>query len=83
MTKKNVKFPAGWKNSRVVFASLSNTMTIKPKMAVAEYEAAMQAAEQTIMVAPTELVPEIVKLISKKMVRMRKRRQTMNSHGRK
>jgi len=33
---------------------------------VAEHEAAFLADGQTVMVVPTELVPEIVKLISKK-----------------
>ena len=33
---------------------------------VAEHEAAFLAEGQTVMVVPTELVPQIVKLISKK-----------------
>lgn len=33
---------------------------------VAEHEAAFVAEGQTVMVVPTELVPQIVKLISKK-----------------
>jgi len=33
---------------------------------VAEHEAAFRADGQTVMVVPTELVPEIVKLIGKK-----------------
>jgi len=33
---------------------------------VAKHEAAFSAKDQTVMVVPTELVPKIVKLISKK-----------------
>ncbi len=36
------------------------------ELAVAEIEAALNDKNQTLMMVPTELVPEIVKLINKK-----------------
>ena len=63
--KKKQKYPAGWNEERVrKLAEHYDNQTEDEQ--VAEHEAAMQAAGQTVMVVPTELVPEIVKLISKK-----------------
>ena len=66
MTKKKKQlYPAGWDEARVrKLAEHYDNQTEDEQ--VAEHEAAMQAAGQTVMVVPTELVPEIVKLISKK-----------------
>jgi hypothetical protein len=63
--KKKQKHPAGWDEERVrKLAEHYDNQTEDEQ--VAEHEAAMQAAGQTVMVVPTELVPEVVKLISKK-----------------
>jgi tRNA1(Val) A37 N6-methylase TrmN6 len=63
--KKKQKYPAGWNEERIrKLAEHYDNQTEDEQ--VAEHEAAMQAAGQTVMVVPTELVPEIVKLISKK-----------------
>jgi hypothetical protein len=67
MTKKTKpEYPAGWDEERVrKLAEHYETQTDDEH--VAEHEAAMQAkGNQTVMVVPTELVPEVVKLISKK-----------------
>jgi hypothetical protein len=63
--KKKQKYPAGWDEERVrKLAKHYDNQTEDEQ--VAEHEAAMQAEDQTVMVVPTELVPEIVKLINKK-----------------
>jgi formiminotetrahydrofolate cyclodeaminase len=63
--KKKQKYPAGWNEERIrKLAEHYDNQTEDEQ--VAEHEAAMQAAGQTVMVVPTELVPEIVKLISTK-----------------
>lgn len=63
--KKKQKYPAGWDEGRVrKLAEHYDTQTENEQ--VAEHEAAMQAENQTVMVVPTELVPEIVKFINKK-----------------
>ena len=66
MSKKNQqKLPLGWDEDRVrKLAEHYDNQTEDEQ--VAEHEAAMQAEGQTVMVVPTELVPEIVKLIGKK-----------------
>lgn len=63
--KKKQKDPAGWNEERVRKLAEHYDHQTEDEQ-VAEHEAAMQAAGQTVMVVPTELVPEIVKLISKK-----------------
>jgi hypothetical protein len=66
MTKKKKQtYPAGWDEERVrKLAEHYDNQTEDEQ--VAEHEAAMRAEGQTVMVVPTELVPQIVKLISKK-----------------
>lgn len=63
--KKKQKYPAGWDEKRIrSLAEHYDNQTEDEQ--VAEHEAAMHAAGQTVMVVPTELVPEVVKLINKK-----------------
>lgn len=63
--KKNQSYPAGWDAERIrTLAEHYDNQTEDEQ--VAEHEAAFAAAGQTVMVVPTELVPEIVKLISTK-----------------
>ncbi|HKI20154.1 MAG TPA: hypothetical protein VKA15_19850 [Isosphaeraceae bacterium] len=63
--KKNQAYPAGWDEERIrKLAEHYDNQTEDEQ--VAEHEAAFRAEGQTVMVVPTELVPEIVKLISKK-----------------
>ncbi len=63
--KKNQAYPAGWDDQRIrKLAERYDNQTEDEQ--VAEHEAAFLAEGQTVMVVPTELVPEIVKLISKK-----------------
>jgi formiminotetrahydrofolate cyclodeaminase len=65
--KKNQKYPAGWNEQRVRKLAEHYDNQSEDEQ-VAEHEAALQAAGQTVMVVPTELVPQIVKLISKKQL---------------
>jgi hypothetical protein len=64
--KKKQKYPVGWDEDRVrKLAEHYDNQTEDEQ--VAEHEAAMKAEEnQTVMVVPTELVPDIVKLINKR-----------------
>jgi hypothetical protein len=63
--KKNQAYPLGWDEERIrKLAEHYDSQTEDEQ--VAEHEAAFLAEGQTVMVVPTELVPEIVKLISKK-----------------
>ena len=63
--KKKQTYPAGWDEERVrKLAEHYENQTEDEQ--VAEHGAAFRAEGQTIMVVPTELVPEIVKLIGKK-----------------
>jgi cytochrome c553 len=62
---KKQLYPAGWDEERIrQLAEHYDNQTEDEQ--VAEHEAAFLAEGQTVMVVPTELVPEIVKLISKK-----------------
>ncbi|HYV39972.1 MAG TPA: hypothetical protein VE988_30080 [Gemmataceae bacterium] len=64
-TKKKQKYPAGWNEERVrKLAEYYDGQSEDEQ--TAEHEAAQRAAGQTVMVVPTELVPQIVKLINKK-----------------
>lgn len=63
--KKAQKYPAGWDEERVRKLAAHYDHQTEDEQ-VAEHEAAFQAEGQTVMVVPTELVPEIVKLITKK-----------------
>jgi len=63
--KKNQAYPAGWDEERIrKLAEHYDNQTEDEQ--VADHEAAFVAEGQTVMVVPTELVPEIVKLISTK-----------------
>lgn len=63
--KKKQSYPAGWAEACVrKLAEHYDNQTEEEQ--VAEHEAAFQADGQTVMVVPTEMVPEIVKLIGKK-----------------
>ena len=65
MTKKKQKYPAGWDEKRIrKLAEHYDNQTEDEQ--VAEHEEAFRAKNQTIMVVPTELVPEIIKLINRK-----------------
>lgn len=57
-------FPPGWDEERVRRV-LEHYEGQTEEEAVAEDEAAFEAAEQTVMIVPTELVPEIRKLITR------------------
>ena len=59
------RFPPGWDAERVqrVLAHYENQTD---EEALAEDEAALETEGQTVMVVPTELVPEIRALIAKK-----------------
>ncbi len=62
---KKQKLPAGWTEERIgQLAEYYDNQTEDEQ--VAEHEAALQAEGHTVMVVPTELVPEILKLITKK-----------------
>jgi hypothetical protein len=63
-TKKQ-QFPAGW-NEKRVRQVLEHYENQSEEEAVAEDEAAFAAANQTVMIVPTELVPEVRRLIAKK-----------------
>ena len=63
--KKNQQYPAGWDANRIRnLAEYYDKQTDDEHLA--EHEAAFRAEGQTVMVVPTELVPEIVKLITEK-----------------
>jgi len=63
--EKKQAYPAGWDEERIrKLAEHYNNQTEDEQ--VAEHEAAFLAEGQTVKVVPTELVPEIVKLITKK-----------------
>ena len=64
--KKKQKYPPGWDEARVrKLAEHYDNQT--DEEAVAEIEAALNDTNQTQMMVPTELVPEIVKLINKRL----------------
>ena len=66
MTKKRKQvYPAGWDEGRIRKLAEHYENQTEDEQA-AEHEAAFLAEGQTVMVVPTELVPEIVRLISKK-----------------
>jgi hypothetical protein len=63
--KRRSAYPAGWDEKRIrKLAEHYDNQTEDDQ--VAEHEAAFRAEGHTVMVVPTELVPEIVKLIGKK-----------------
>lgn len=59
------QFPPGWDEKRVRRV-LEHYENQTEEEAVAEDEAAFEAEGQTVMVVPTELVPEIRKLITQR-----------------
>lgn len=61
---KQSKYPPGWDEKRVKEA-LAHYETQSGEEAVAEDEAAFEAAGQTVMEIPTELVPEIRELMKR------------------
>ena len=61
---KQSKFPPGWNEDRVK-RILAHYETQTEEEAVAEDEAAFEAAGQTVMEVPTELVPKVRELIAK------------------
>jgi hypothetical protein len=65
MKRKKQRLPRGWTEAQIqrVIAHYENQTE---EEAVAEDEAAFKAEGQTVMVVPTELVPEIRKLIARK-----------------
>ena len=62
--KKAPKFPRGWDADRVRRV-LAHYESQSDDEAVAEDEAAYEAAGQTVMIVPNELVPEIQQLVAK------------------
>ena len=62
---KKQRLPPGWTEGKIrQLAKYHDNLTEDEQ--AAEIEAALIEEGQTVMVVPTELVPEIVKLISKK-----------------
>ena len=62
---KKQRLPKGWTEERIrKLAEHHDNLTEDEQ--VAEIEAGLSEENQTVMVVPTELVPEIVKLINKK-----------------
>ena len=62
--KKAPKFPRGWDADRVRRV-LAHYESQSDDEAVAEDEAAYETDGQTVMIVPTELVPEIQQLVAK------------------
>jgi hypothetical protein len=77
MSKKKTpkqKYPAGWTEERIrKLAEHYDNQTEDEQ--VAEHEAALGTDGQTVMLVPTELVPEIVKLINKKRPAARRKKR--------
>jgi hypothetical protein len=61
------KFPPGWDEKRVNEV-LAHYESQTEEEAVAEDEAAFEAADHTVMEIPTELVPKVRELIAKHKV---------------
>jgi hypothetical protein len=62
---KKQRLPKGWTEERIrKLAEHHDNLTDREE--VAEIEAALNDENQTLMVVPTELVPEIIKLINKR-----------------
>ena len=62
---KQNKYPSGW-NERKVRKVLRHYESQTEDEAIAEDEAAFGLKDQTVMVVPKNLVPEITKLIAKR-----------------
>ena len=64
-TMKKQRLPKGWTEEKIrKLAEYHDNMTEDQQ--VAEIEASLNDENQTMMMVPTELVPEILKLINKK-----------------
>jgi len=63
---KQDRFPPGWDEERVREV-LAHYESQTEEEAVAEDEAALEDASQTVMGIPTELVPEVRELIAKRV----------------
>jgi len=63
--KKIQKYPPGWDEARVrkLAAHYDNQTDDE---AAAEIEAALKDENQTFVLVPTELVPEVIKLVNKR-----------------
>ena len=62
---KKQRLPKGWTEEKIrKLAEYHDNLTADEQ--VAEIEAALNDKNQTLMMVPTELVPEIIKLINKK-----------------
>lgn len=59
------KYPSGW-NERKVRRVLKHYESQAEEQAIADDEAAYELKDQTVMVVPRKLVPEITKLIAKR-----------------
>jgi hypothetical protein len=64
-TNKGERFPPGW-NEKRVRRVLDHYENQTEDEAVAEDEAAFTTEDQTVMIVPTALVPEIRKLLARK-----------------
>lgn len=65
MPRKKQRYPAGWDEERIQkLAQYYDNQSDDEQ--VAEHEAASRVEGQTVMVVPTELVGDIIKLIQKK-----------------
>jgi hypothetical protein len=62
--RQSSKFPPGWDEERVK-QILAHYESQTEEEAVAEDEAAFEAADQTVMEIPTDLVPKVRELIAK------------------
>ena len=64
-TTKKQRLPKGWTEEKIrKLAEYHDNLTEDEQ--VAEIEAAMNAEGETLIAVPTELIPEILKLINKK-----------------
>lgn len=62
---KKQRYPAGWDEGRVRKLAEHYDRQSEDEQE-AEHQSALRAKGHTVMVVPTELVPQIVKLMSKK-----------------
>ena len=62
---KKQRLPRGWTQKRIQELAVYHDNQTEEEQA-AEIEAALAKQGHTVMVVPTELVPEIVKLIAKR-----------------
>ena len=63
--KKRQAYPAGWDEERIRKLAEHYDSQSEDEQ-VAEHEAAFRREDTTVMVVPTDFVPEIVRLISKR-----------------